>query len=83
MVPVSAPLRAAAELAAVLEVDLHRPFVDDEALLALAEPPFAHELGLPSHEWQPVEAGRRRLAPCGGRRVASATRGGALSLLPG
>jgi hypothetical protein len=51
-------LRAAAELAAVLELNLHGLFVEDEALLALAERPFARELRLPSHEWQPMEFGR-------------------------
>jgi hypothetical protein len=57
-------------------------FVEDEALLALAERPFARELRLPSHEWQPVEAGHiaaeLRHAAADARRLlheVAATRG--------
>jgi len=51
-------LRAVAEMAALLELDLHGLFVEDEALLGLAGLPFARELRLPTHEWQPIDAGR-------------------------
>jgi len=51
-------LRAVAEFASLLELDLHGLFIEDEALLALAELPFAREIRLPTHEWQKVETGR-------------------------
>ena len=52
-------LRAVAEMAALLQLDLHGLFVEDEALLGLAELPFVRELRLPpTREWQPIEAGR-------------------------
>jgi len=51
-------LRVVAEFASLLELDLHGLFIEDEALLALAELPFAREIRLPTHEWQPIEAGR-------------------------
>lgn len=51
-------LRAVAEFAALLELDLHGLFIEDEALLLLAELPFVREIRLPTHEWQKVEAGR-------------------------
>ncbi len=51
-------LRAVVEFASLLELDLHGLFIEDEALLGLAELPFARELRLPTHEWQPIEAGR-------------------------
>lgn len=51
-------LRTVAECASLLELDLHGLFIEDEALLALAELPFVREIRLPTHEWQTVEAGR-------------------------
>ncbi len=51
-------LRAVAEFASLLELDLHGLFIEDEALLALAELPFAREIRLPTHEWQKIETGR-------------------------
>ena len=49
-------LQMAAELAGWLGVDLHGLFIEDEALLALADLPFARELRLPTHEWSPLDA---------------------------
>jgi hypothetical protein len=59
-------MRAAAEFAQLLGFDLHCLFVEDEALLALAELPFAREIRLPAHTWSPldvdtVEADIRRI----------------------
>ncbi|HVC60877.1 MAG TPA: hypothetical protein VND19_11015 [Acetobacteraceae bacterium] len=51
-------LRAVAEFAALLELDLHGLFIEDAALLALAELPFAREIRLPTHEWQKLDADR-------------------------
>jgi hypothetical protein len=47
----------AAEFAHLLGLDLHCLFVEDEALLALAELPFAREIQLPSHKWSRLDAG--------------------------
>jgi hypothetical protein len=49
-------MRAAAEFAQLLGLDLHCLFIEDEALLALAELPFAREFRLPSHKWSPLSA---------------------------
>jgi hypothetical protein len=51
-------LRAAAEFARLLGLDLHGLFIEDEALLHLADLPFAREIRLPTHQWHPVEAHR-------------------------
>jgi hypothetical protein len=51
-------LQVVAEFASVLELDLHGLFIEDEALMTLAELPFARELRLPTHEWQKLEPGR-------------------------
>jgi len=51
-------LSVVAEFASVLELDLHGLFIEDEALLALAELPFAREIRLPTHEWRKLETGR-------------------------
>lgn len=48
-------LRASAELARFLGLDLHCLFIEDEALLALAELPFAREIRLPAHRWTPID----------------------------
>jgi hypothetical protein len=56
--PNARTLRAAAEFALLLELELHGLFIEDEALLALAELPFAREIRLPTHEWQNIESGR-------------------------
>ena len=51
-------IRLAAELARALELELKGVFVEDAALLALADLPFARELRLPSYEWGSLDAGR-------------------------
>ena len=51
-------LRAVAELAALLQWELHGLFVENEALLGLAELPFVRELRLPGYEWQKIKADR-------------------------
>jgi len=51
-------LRTAAELAALLQWDLYGLFVENEALLGLAELPFVRELRLPGCDWQKIEADR-------------------------
>jgi len=51
-------LRAVAELAALLQWDLHGLFVENEALLGLAELPFVRELRLPGYDWQKIDADR-------------------------
>jgi hypothetical protein len=48
-------MRAAAEFARLLRLDLHCLFIEDEALLALAELPFAREIRLPTHEWTQLD----------------------------
>lgn len=47
-------LRAAAEFARLLGLDMHCLFIEDEAVLALAAFPFAREIRLPTHEWTPL-----------------------------
>jgi hypothetical protein len=49
-------VRAAAELATLLKVDLHGFFIEDEAVLSLAALPFAREFRLPAYAWQAVAA---------------------------
>lgn len=51
-------LRAVAELAVLLDFDLHGLFIEDTALFALADLPFVRELRLPTHEWQKIEPAR-------------------------
>jgi hypothetical protein len=51
-------IRVAAELARLLDLDLTGVFVEDTALLGLAEYPFARELRLPGHEWQKLDPER-------------------------
>lgn len=51
-------LRMAAELARFLDVELHAVFVEDPALATLADFPFARELRLPGHDWQPMTGER-------------------------
>ncbi len=52
----AATMRTAAEFAQLLGLDLHCLFIEDEALLALAELPFAREIRLPTHTWSPLTA---------------------------
>ena len=57
----------AAELAQLLGLNLRYLFIEDEAVLALAELPFAREIRLHTHSWSPltaeaVEADIRRAA---------------------
>ncbi len=54
--PDVATLRALAGLAAALGVDLHGVFIEDEAVLALAQLPFARQYRLPTGEWRPMDA---------------------------
>ena len=49
-------MRAAAEFARLLGLDLYCLFIEDEALLALAELPFAREIRLLTHDWSPIDA---------------------------
>ncbi|MBW8269286.1 hypothetical protein [Caldovatus aquaticus] len=51
-------VRAAAELARLLGVDLLGVFVADEAVLGLADLPLARELRLPGYEWSRIDAAR-------------------------
>ena len=51
-------LQAAVELARLLDAELHAVFVQDQALAALADFPFARELRLPTHDWQPMTGAR-------------------------
>ena len=51
-------IRVAAELARLLDLDLTGVFVEDTALLGLAEYSFVRELRLPGHEWHPLDPGR-------------------------
>ncbi|MDR3538454.1 MAG: hypothetical protein P4L71_18305 [Acetobacteraceae bacterium] len=51
-------LRSVAQFARLLGLELHGLFIEDEALLALADLPFAREIRLPTHEWGPMDAGR-------------------------
>jgi hypothetical protein len=52
----AATMRSAAEFARLLDLDLHCLFIEDEALFALAELPFAREIRLPTHQWSPIDA---------------------------
>jgi hypothetical protein len=49
-------LRAAAEFARLLGLDLHGLFIEDEALLTLADLPFAREIRLPTYQWSALDA---------------------------
>jgi hypothetical protein len=49
-------MRAAAEFAQLLGLNLRYLFIEDEAVLALAELPFAREIRLPTHSWSPLTA---------------------------
>ena len=53
----AATMRTAAEFAQLLGLDLHCLFIEDEALLALAELPFAREIRLPTHTWSSTYCG--------------------------
>jgi len=52
----AATMRAAVEFAQLLGLGLHCLFIEDEAVLAMAELPFAREIRLPTHEWRPLDA---------------------------
>ena len=71
-------LQAAAELARLLDAELHAVFVEDAALAALVDNPFARELRLPTHEWQSVTGAAMaedvRLAVAGAQREVEAVR---------
>lgn len=49
-------LRLAAEMAGLLQLDLHGLFVEEEGLLDLASLPFARELKLLGGGWNPLDA---------------------------
>lgn len=51
-------LRAAAEFARLLELEMLGVFIEDRALLGLAALPFARELRLPGHNWQTLQPQR-------------------------
>ena len=51
-------LRAAAEFARLLKLEMLGVFIEDRSLLGLAALPFARELRLPGHEWQTLEPQR-------------------------
>lgn len=51
-------IRAAAEFARGLGLDLHGLFIEDESLLTLAAYPVAREIRLPSRQWAPLDAAR-------------------------
>ena len=54
--PDATTLRAVAALATALGVALQCVFIEDEAVLALAELPFAREYRLPTGDWTPIDA---------------------------
>ncbi|MFO1025875.1 MAG: hypothetical protein U1E70_11855 [Acetobacteraceae bacterium] len=49
-------IRAAADYARMLDLDLHCLFIEDEALLAWSEAGFAREIRLPTYHWSAVSA---------------------------
>lgn len=51
-------LRAAAEFAHLLELEMLGVFIEDRSLLGLAALPFARELRLPGYDWQALEPQR-------------------------
>lgn len=51
-------IRAAAQFAHGLGLDLHGLFIEDESLLTLAAYPVAREIRLPSRQWAPLDANR-------------------------
>lgn len=51
-------LRAAAELARLLDVEILGIFVEDQSVVGAANLPFARELQLPARDWRPVNAER-------------------------
>lgn len=51
-------LRAAAELARLLDVEILGVFVEDQSVVGAANLPFARELQLPARDWRPVNAER-------------------------
>lgn len=53
-----ATLRAAAELARLLDVEILGVFVEDQSVVGAAKLPFARELRLPARDWRPVDADR-------------------------
>lgn len=44
-------MRTAAEIAQLLDLSMHYLFIEDEAVFALAELPFAREIQLATHSW--------------------------------
>ena len=48
-------LRTAAEFARLLSLDLHCLFIEDEALLTMADLPFAREIRLPDLQWTALD----------------------------
>lgn len=49
-------LRVVADLARLMNLDMHCLFIEDEAVHALAALPFAREIRLPTHIWSAVDA---------------------------
>jgi hypothetical protein len=53
--PDPATLAVAAAFARLLDLELLGLFVEDEALLTMADLPFAREIRLPTHHWDPID----------------------------
>jgi hypothetical protein len=51
-----AALRAAADLARLLDVEMLGLFIEDQSMVGAANLPFLRELRMPMHEWQPVSS---------------------------
>ena len=66
--PDAETMRTAAEFAHLLSLNLHCLFIEDEALFALAELPFAREIRLPTHTWSTHYGSRGSGHPSGGNR---------------
>ncbi len=51
-------IRAAVELARLLDIEFRGVFVEDSIVVGLSDYPFVRELRLPGHEWHKLEAER-------------------------
>jgi hypothetical protein len=51
-------IRAASELARLLDIEFRGVFVEDSIVLGLSDYPFVRELRLPEHEWHKLDAER-------------------------
>lgn len=73
-------IRAAAEYARMLGLDLHCLFIEDEALIAWSDTAFAREIRVPTYRWSPVSAETVSLDL---RHAAAATQRRLRQTLPG